>query len=111
MTTTKSGTTVVDARTEPFDVCICRPIRGATNPILAAGSRWFVNPFRVGENFTAEQAIMSFVSLWRARLAGKSRRMWRARLLELRGKRIGVFGDIQRRRAELLVALLEEFMP
>lgn len=104
------GIQIVPA-TEPFDVAIGHALRGATNPLLAAGSAWFANPNRIGPEMPLDLSLRLYESLWRSRLAGTRRQMWRARLGALIGKRIGVTSPIQGRRAEVLVKLVEEFMP
>ena len=101
-------TTIVNVRTDEFDVYIGRAVRRARDPRCRVAS-CYANPYRIGRDRTRETALVEYETLWRRRLAGTSRHLWLGRLRALRGKRLGCWCAPKPCHGDVLIKLLLEF--
>lgn len=100
-------TTVVNVKTDEFDVYIGRGMSRAKDVRCRAGSL-FANPYPIHEN-GIQLALRTFQELMRGRLADKEYGpVWREQLLVLRGKRLGCWCAPERCHGDVLVKLIEE---
>lgn len=100
-------TRVVNVRTDEFDVYIGRGVPRAKDPRCRVRSV-YANPSKIGPGTTREDALIDYEDLWRGRLVGKQRRLWRERLLALDGKRLGCWCAPKPCHGGVLVKLIEE---
>lgn len=107
-----SPATVVNVRTDAFDVYIGGRFVGRPVGRLRASClprSMFANPFRVGRHGTQAECLLLFEALWRGRLTGAHKRLWRQRLRVLRGQRLGCWCAPEPCHGDVLVRLLAEF--
>lgn len=99
---------VVNVRTDEFDVYIGRAVNRARDPRCHKASIW-ANPFKPKSRTPADmkKMVVKYEKLMRERLEGDERDMWLRELRKLRGKRLGCWCAPQPCHGEVLAKLAE----
>lgn len=98
-------TTVVNVRTDEFDVYVGRPVSRSKDPRCRVGSP-FRNPFKAPDESSRPAAIIAFEMKIRDQLRHSAK--LRAQLLSLDGKRLGCWCKPKACHGDVLVKLIEE---